>query len=428
MKLLILFIVLLLALALTRVPFAFATAGATLICYMVAGLKVSGIPGTLVNGLDSFILIAIPCYILSGQMMAKSGIATTLVNWIKAWVGRIRGYLGAVTTITCAFFGAITGSSIATVAAIGGIMAPEMERDGYSKEYTTAFISVCGLLGTLIPPSIPALTYCLMADTNPMDMWMSTLPAGLMMTGGYIIINYLLVGRKHAKADSKFAVSEYFSNIAVATPKALIALIMPIIIFGGVYGGIFTATEAGSVSVFYAILAGWVLFPVFYKAKPGNLWLCMKGSMVSAVSIGLLLSVAAGTGHLFALANVADIVRAFVNDHIHSRVAFLLMINIIMLVCGMLLECNVGIVLLTPIFLPAAMSYGITAVHFGAIMLLNLEIGLITPPHAGNLFVACGITGTTMDKIIKPLLPYYLWAILTLLTVTFIPEFCMLFI
>lgn len=427
MEVLFIFILVLLILALTRVPFGFATAGATIVGFLYCSLKISSLPSTLVNGLDSFVLLAIPCFILSGQMMAKSGIAATLVNWIKAWIGRIRGYLGAVTTVASAFFGAITGSSVATVAAIGGIMAPEMEKDGYSKEYTTAFIAVCGLLGTLIPPSIPALTYCLMADTNVMVMWMATLSAGLMMVAGYIAINYFVFGRKQPKETAKRSAKEYFVNIGKSTPKALIALIMPIIIFGGVYGGVFTATEAGTVSVFYALLAGWALFPLFYRVKPTNLWWCLKGSMVSAVSVGFLIAVAAGTGHLISLAGVATAVQTFVTANVHSRFTFLLMINLIMLICGMLLECNVGIILLTPIFLPTAVAYGITPEHFGAIMLLNLEIGLITPPHAGNIFVACGVTGSTMDKVIKPMLPYYLWAIITLLTVTYWPAFCMIF-
>ena len=428
MTVLFIFILVLLVLALTRVPFAFATAGATLVGFLYVGLKVTALPSSMVTGLDSFILLAIPCFILSGQMMAKSGIAATLVSWIKAWVGRIRGYLGAVTCITSAFFGAITGSSVATVAAIGGIMAPEMEKDGYSKEYTTAFIAVCGLLGTLIPPSIPALTYSLMADTNVMEMWMSTLSAGIMMVIGYVAINFFVFGRKQSKSEKNTSVKEYFSNIAVSTPKALIALIMPIIIFGGVYGGVFTATEAGTVSVFYALIAGWALFPIFYRMKPTNLWWCLKGSMVSAVAIGLLLAVAAGTGHLISLAGVADAVQEFVLANVNSRFGFLLLVNLVMLICGMLLECNVGIILLTPIFLPTAQAYGITPEHFGAIMLLNLEIGLITPPHAGNIFVACGVTGSTMDKVIKPMLPYYLWAMVVLATVTYWPQFSMFFV
>lgn len=434
MTILVVFFGVLIFLAILRVPFGFATAGSVLVSFVYYGLKTSAVASSLVVGLDSFVLLAIPCFILSGQMMAKSGIAASLVAWIGAWVGRIRGYLGAVTTLASAFFGAISGSSVATVAAIGGIMAPEMMKEGYSKSYTTAFIAVCGLLGTLIPPSIPALTYGLVADVSVLQLWMATIPAGIVMVVGYIGINYIVFGRKQPKASGGDAksrgerIKQYFANVGKSTPKAIIALVMPLIIFGGVYGGIFTATEAGSVSVFYALFAGWVLYPLLLKEKPSSLFACMRGSMASAVGIGLLLATAAGAGHLISLSGVANLVADAVTSVIKSRVGFLLAFNIITLIVGMFFECNVGIILLTPIFLPTAVAFGVTPLHFGAIILLNMEIGLITPPQAGNIFVACGVTGTTMDKVVKPMLPYWIWALFTLALMTYIPHFHEIFV
>lgn len=424
MTVLIIFLAAILFLALTRVPFGFAMAGATVIGYLYAGISLDGLPQTVVLGLDSFGLLAIPCFILAGNLMSKGGISAALVDFVKIFLSRFRGSLGAITSITSMIFGAISGSSVATVAAIGGIMTPEMEKDGYSKPYITALIASSGFLGTLIPPSVPGLTYALMAEQKVTQVWMSTLASGLLLGLTYCVINYIVYGRKQEKVRVQIS----SDMIKKSTPRALVAFIMPLIIFGGVYGGICTATEAGGLAVFYGLLAGWIIYPLLFKEKAPKLTHTLKDSMVSATNIGILLAFATGTGHLISLARVPDHIVEFMTSVTDSKIVFLLIMNIVLLIAGMIMECNVNVILFTPIFLPLAQAYGVDPIHFGAIMLLNLEIGFITPPHAGNIFVGCRVTGCTMDQVLKPLAPFYIAAIAVLMLVTYVPAFPMLFV
>ena len=418
------FFIVFLIVAFAKVPIGFAILSGGLAAYLVENLNLMIWPSALFAGLDSFPLLAIPAFFLAGELMASGGISEALVDWIHAIIGRVRGSLGAVMVVTSAVFGAITGSSVATVSAIGNILKEPMLKKGYSKEYFTALASSSGILGTLIPPSIPGIMYALIAEQKVTDVWMSTLLPGIVLTIMYCIVNYLVFGRHAEKDETKFDFKTWGKEIGRTTPKALVALIMPVIIFGGVYGGAFTATEAGAVAVCYGILAGWVIYPLLFKLKPENgLYTTFSKSALTSLTIALAISTAAIISRMIALSGIAAKIAGFMLNVTDSAAVFLLCTNILLILVGMFLETNAGILLFAPILIPVAQAYGIDLIHFGAILLLNLEIGLMTPPFAGNIFVACKLTGVPMDKMLPKMIPFFGACLPVLLITTYWPSF-----
>lgn len=426
MDMIIVFFVVFLLFAFLKVPVGFSILMGGIAGYAVGGLPYATWPSSLFAGLDSFPLLAIPAFFLAGDLMASGGISAAIVDFINAIVGRIRGALGCVLVVTCALFGAITGSSVATVSAVGNILKEPMLKAGYDKKYFTALISAAGFLGTLIPPSVPGIMYALVAGQKVTDVWMSTVGPGVLLTFLYCVVNYFICGRKMPKITEPFKLSTYGMGIAKSTPKALVAFIMPAIIFGGVYGGAFTATEAGAVAVAYGILAGWVIYPVFFKMKPDDTLLkTTKKSAMSSLTIALLICTATIIGRMVALGGVTKTITEFMMNVTDSKVVFLLITNVLLVLVGMFLETNTGILLFCPILCPIAQAYGINLVHFGAMLLLNLEIGLITPPFAANLFVACKMSELSLDEILKDLIPFFLVCIPVLLLTTFCEPFAL---
>ena len=418
------FFIAFLLLAFLRIPVGFAIIGGGIIGYAAGGIKMASIPSALFAGLDSFPLLAIPAYILAGDLMLQGGISSAIMDFLSALFKRLRGSMGAVMVGTCMIFGAICGSSVATVSAIGGIMLPEMEKAGYDKAYSTALLSASGFLGILIPPSVPGIIYALSASQKVTQVWMSTLIPGLVLGLLYAITNYFIVGRKQPKITEVFKFTSYANELGRNTPKAFVAFFMVLIIFGGVYGGIFTATEAGVVAVAYGLIAGWFIYPFFFKQKPENgLLATAKNSTITSISIALLISSASIIGRMVAMGGITSEVEGFLMGVTDSPYVFLLIVNVVLILVGMFLETNCGILLFTPIFVPIAQAYGIDPIHFGAVMLLNLEIGLITPPFAANLFVGCKMSKLRIDQVIKPLLPFYACCIPVLLITTYWPAF-----
>ena len=420
------FFVVFLLFAFLKLPVGFAILMGGLAAYLTGGLNLMIWPSALFAGLDSFGLLAIPAFFLAGDLMAGGGISEALINWIHSIIGRVRGSLGAVVVITSAVFGAITGSSVATVSAIGNIMKEPMLKKGYDKNYFTALIASSGILGTLIPPSIPGIMYALIAEQKVTDVWMSTLGPGILLTTLYCIVNYFVCGRFMPKDETPFVVSEWAGGIGKTTPKALVALGMPVIIFGGVYGGVFTATEAGAVAVVYGMLAGWVLYPLLFKMKPElGLGKIINKSAMTSLTVALAIATATIISRMVSLGGIAAAITDFMHNVTDNAAVFLIVTNLLLILVGMFLETNAGILLFAPILCPIAQSYGIDLIHFGAMLLLNLEIGLMTPPFAGNIFVACKVTGVGMDTMLKKMIPFFLACIPVLLLTTFWPAFSM---
>ena len=401
------------------VPVAFAFGLFTL--FLMTKLKFSwDLLGSVpFYSLDSFPLMAIPFFIFAGDLMREGKISGHIIAFINSIIGRIRGSLGAVTVLACMVFGTISGSSVATVSAIGSIMIPEMTKTGYNKRYATALVAAAGFLGTLIPPSIPGVVYAISSGVSIAAIFVATVVPGIILASFYILVNYLIFGRKQPKQAGPFSVKALFQNVASSGKDASWALFMPVIILGGIYGGIFTPTEAAAVSVIYGLFVGWF---IYHGLNRKNILGIFRDSALTSCVLLIVLALAGSLlGRVFTVAKAPDYIAELMMQMTKSPVVFLLLFNIFVLILGCFLETNTMVIILTPIFVPIAQKYGIHPIHFGAILLLNVEIGLITPPFAGNLFVACRVSNLQLDEIVRPLLPFLFVCFPTLAITTYIP-------
>ncbi|NLB52409.1 MAG: TRAP transporter large permease [Syntrophomonadaceae bacterium] len=422
MLLIVIFMVAFIALACLRVPIPFAAGMGAMLSMVVGGQDISSIPTAIFGSLDSFPYLAIPAFIYAGDLMTLGGISRALMSWVRAILGRIRGSVGATVVVTSALFGTISGSSVATVSAIGSMMVPEMLKAGYEKRYATALVAASGFIGILIPPSIPGIVYAMTAAVPVAEVWLSTAMAGIMIVLVYVIYNRIFFAKQEILPEEPFTIKSYAKDVGSKSPRAIVAILMPLIIFVGVYGGILTPTEAGAVAVFYGFFAGWVIYPLLFKDKDNmGLIALTKKSAITSAGICLLIAFAGVATKMFTFAGAGAALSQFMLGVTDSPAMFLLIVNVVLILVGMFMETNTSILLLGPILIPAAQAFGIDPIHFGAVMLLNLEIGMITPPFACNLFVACRISGLTMDKLLKPILGFIACCIPVLLITTYFP-------
>jgi C4-dicarboxylate transporter DctM subunit len=418
----VIFMVCFIGLACLRIPVPFSVGTAAMISMIIGGMNISSVPGAIFGAIDSFPYLAIPAFIYSGDLMTLGGISRALMSWVRALLGRMKGAVGATVVVASALFGTISGSSVATVSAIGSMMLPEMLRAGYDKRYAASLIAASGFIGILIPPSIPGIIYAMTASQPVGEVWLSTASAGIMVCIVYILYNRIFFAKQEIQPSEPFTFKGYVQDVGTKSPRAIVAILMPLIIFVGVYGGILTPTEAGAVAVFYGFLAGWVIYPLIFKDKENmGLIALTKKSAVTSAGIVLLIAFAGVATKMFTFAGAGQALSQFMLGVTDSPAVFLLIVNCVLILVGMFMETNTSILLLGPILIPTAQAFGIDPIHFGAIMLLNLEIGMITPPFACNLFVACRISGLTMDKLLKPILGFVACCIPVLLITTYIP-------
>ena len=421
MSWLILWIVVFFILASIRVPIALAMGMAALVVIAFGGIPQELVASVSFYSLDQFPFLAIPFFLYSGDLMVQGGVSEMLIRFSTSIVGRIRGSLGATTIVGAMLFGTVSGSSVATVSAMGTVMMPELLRGGYPRRYATALVSATGFLGVLIPPSVPGIVYAITAGLSVADVWISTIAAGFLVGGGYIILNYIVVGRKETKVTAPFHFVPYVKGIASSFKQAIWGILMPLLIFGGVYGGICTPTEAGAVAVAYGIL---ILF--INKRKESGLlkkfWFMTRDTAVSSASICIIIAFASIAGRMIVALRIPTELTAFLTAYTTSPVIFFLLINILLLILGTFMETNTSILITAPILVPVAQSYGINPIHLGAVLLLNLEIGMITPPFAANLFVGCRIGNCSMDQVLKPLGLFFIVLLPVLAIITYIPS------
>jgi C4-dicarboxylate transporter DctM subunit len=349
--------------------------------------------------------------------MEGGGLSKRLINLSNSLVGHFTGGLGIVTVLTCIFFGAISGSAIATVAAVGTIMIPAMEKQGYPRSFATALAAAAGVLGTIIPPSIPMIMYCVaLPAASPGNMFMGGVGPGLL--GG---LSLILLVYYYAKRDGyKSTNAEFnFKNALKCAIEAVWALFVPIIIMGGIYGGIFSATEAAVVACVYGFIVGKFVY------KELTISATSKAFISSAITVSsILIVVATGSvlGKILTVEGVPKMVETALTSMSSNVFVLLIVINIILLIVGCFMETFTAIIILSPILYPIVAQYGINVYHFGVMMIFNLSIGFITPPVGSNLFVACGITGMKFEDLVKSIWPFLLALIVALLLVTFIPQ------
>ena len=379
-----------------------------------ANLNFLAVVKEMFAAINKFPLAAIPFFILAGNLMESGGISTRLVDFAKSIVGGVQGGLGATCVLTCMIFAAVSGSSVATTFAIGAILIPALIKHGYPTNYAAALQATSAELGVIIPPSIPMILYGVAAEVSIGELFISGFGPGLLI-GGALMVFVIVYARikGYGKGDKEGKLP-----FLLATRKAVLALFMPVIILGGIYGGVFTPTEASVVAVFYAFIVG--VF-VYRETRFSDLPRVLKKSVISSAVIMFIIANAGLFSYLITRAGVPDRIAAFLVEILQSPVLFLLGVNAALFVIGMFIETSASIIVLAPILAPVAVHFGIDPVHFGIIMVVNLALGMITPPFGVNLFAACTVARISLDQIIPRLLPFVLVILVCLMAITFMP-------
>jgi C4-dicarboxylate transporter DctM subunit len=415
-EIIIMMFVLFFLLAFMNVPIAFTLGFAAIVPLLITEeFPLVSVTMAMTQSIDSFPFMAIPFFILAGNLMDKGGISERLVRFANSMVGSVHGGLAIVTVVACTFFGAISGSGPATVAAIGGIMVPYMIKEGYGAGFAAAIAASAGCLGLFIPPSIAMITYGVTTGQSIGALFIGGVGPGLITAFGLCLVSYVISKKRGYKGNMPFSMK----NVKATGKNAMYPLLMPVIILGGIYGGIFTPTEAAAVAVFYAVIVG---FFFTRELKLGDLPQILTGSAVTTAMVMLIIATASAFGRLLTLLELpAALVNLVIENNV-SAMMFLLVINIVMLIAGTFMELNATILILAPILLPISKTLGIDPVHLGIIMVVNMTFGLLTPPLGVHLFVACGIAKIKFDVICREILPFLLLAVVVIFIVTYIPQ------
>ncbi|MBP5168525.1 MAG: TRAP transporter large permease [Oscillospiraceae bacterium] len=408
---------------LSRIPVGFGMGLGAIALLVVLGLPYTQFLQASFSSLDSFTYLAIPLFVLAGSFMEHSGIAGMLVDWAESIIGKVRGGIGAICVVACAAFGMLTGSATSTLTSIGKIMIGEMKKRGYSDSYAGALAAATGFLGILIPPSGPAIIYAVIAGCSISAIWMSTVVPGIIIMIGTIVINYLIQGRKEAPipASEKLAPIPHIKNFGKQTIRSLPALFMPIIIFGGIYGGIFTPTEAGAVTCVYAAIY-FIVAKLRGKKMNAGLGRIFEESNIGNANIGLLTIFSLCAGRVISLASIDVKMAEFVLRYCDNPKLFLLAFDILLLFLGMLISNNAIILIVTPLLLPSAVALGISPIHFGCILMVATVYGNLTPPFATAGFIAAGLSGAPFVKVMRDAFPYLIFGLFVIALVTFVPQ------
>ncbi|MDR1832627.1 MAG: TRAP transporter large permease [Fusobacteriaceae bacterium] len=387
------------------VPVAYAILGSGIIFLIAAGSKpLTLVCQKLVTGLDSFPLLAVPLFVLVGELMDSGGISRRMVKWAESLVGWMPGGLGVVTIVSCAMFAALTGSGPATVAAIGGIMIPSLTAKGYSKETAAGLVAASGALGPIIPPSIPMIIYGVTMNLSIPKMFIGGIVPGLVISMGLIVVNLWHAFRHPeilAHRGEKFSFSEFLRH----TWSALGALLIPVIILGGIYGGIFTPTEASAVGVTYALIVG--LF-IYREIKVRDLPRILIKSMETAAMVDFIIAAANLLSWIMSTSRVSTKIVDFLMTFVSNKYTYILMLMLLLFFVGALMDTVAAIIIISPIIVPLGLQLGLDPLHLGMIYVINLVIGYVTPPFGYNLFTACSITGLKFDKIVRGVMPFLL--------------------
>jgi tripartite ATP-independent transporter DctM subunit len=401
------------------VPISFSIGIATLLTMLLSiktGPALTTVAQRMATGLDSFALLAIPFFILSGQLMNRGGIARRLIDFAKVLVGMFPGGLAFVHIMASMLFGAISGSAVATSAAIGGFMIPMMKKEGYETDYSAAVNITSATTGLIIPPSNILIVYSLASGG---------VSIGALFVAGYlpgILVGLALMGVAGviaARQGYPRAGRIKFKEALLRFLEAIPSLFMVILVIGGIVAGYFTATEASAVAVLYTFILSVLIYrEVKWRELPK---LLLDASTTTAI-VMLLIATSMGMSWIISYENIPQNVSASLMSVSNHPIFILLIINLVLLVVGTFMDMTPAVLIFTPIFLPVVTNLGVDPVHFGIIMVLNLSIGLCTPPVGSVLFVGCGIAQTTIARVVRVLLPLYIAMLVALLLVTFIPQ------
>lgn len=402
-------------LLLLSVPIAVSVGFSSAIMVFQTNVPPEVIVQRMFTSIDSFPLLAIPFFILAGNLMERGGISKRLIELANSFLGARTGGLGMVTILSSMFFSSISGSGPATTAAIGSIMIPSMVKKGYDIRFASATQAAAGELGVIIPPSITMVLFGIAAGVSIGDLFIAGIIPGLLIGFSLMLVMYVVAKKRGYSGGERSTWKERLT----ALQHAILPLLMPLIILGGIYGGIFTPTEAAVVASVYALILG-VL--IYRELKWKDLWHVFYKSAIMSAVILVIISAAGLFGWILTSNGVPQMVAQFFAGISDNPIIFLLLINLLLFIIGMFFDAGAAIIILAPILTPIAMSLGIDPVHFGVIMIVNLAMGMITPPIGVNLFVVCQIANISLESLIRPLIWYLAVVIVDILIISYVPE------
>ena len=407
----------LIVLLIIGVPIAFVLCGSSILAILASGDIHSAIViQRMFSGCGSFTLLAIPFFVLAGNLMSAGGISKRLVNLCNSLFGHISGGLAMVAIITCAFFAAISGSSAATAAAVGTIIIPEMLNHKYDRNFAAATVASSAELGVIIPPSIGLIQYGVATGTSISDLFMAGFLPGIFICLVLCVVAHFMCKKQGFEASEKASGKERWQ----AFKDAILAILMPVIILGGIYSGLFTPTEAAVVAVFYGLFVG--LF-VYKEIKFSDI-----PKIMTMATVLLIMSASTIFGWILTKQQIPQAVAAGFLSISASKYVFLLLVNVLLLIIGMFCEAGAAMVILAPLLAPVAQTLGIDLVHFGVIMMANLAIGMMTPPVGVNLYVVCDTAKVKIEGMMPYLIKFFLALIAGVLVVTYVPQLSLLFV
>ncbi|MEM8958172.1 MAG: TRAP transporter large permease [Pseudomonadota bacterium] len=374
----------------------------------------------LVTSLDSFPLLAVPFFVMAGELMQKGSMAERLLALSRSLVGHITGGTAHISVLTSLFFGALSGSSPATVAAVGGIMVPKMKEEGYDTGYATAVNTSAGCLGVMIPPSVPLIIYGTTAGVSVGDLFIAGILPGIFVGFALMVCAYVIAKRRGYTATAPRSSPR---EIGTAFLGSIHALMVPVIVLGGIYGGIMTPTEAGVSAVAYALIVETV---VLRQIGLRDIWDILKSTVLTTASIFFLVATATALGQILLFNNVPDQMVDLMTAISDNRYVLLVLIIVLLLVVGTFMDALANILILTPLLLPVVREVGIDPIHFGIVMIVAIAIGFLTPPVGVNLFVGCSIGKISIEKLSIAVLPFLGSMILALLILAFVPQISLL--
>ncbi|HHU17008.1 MAG TPA: TRAP transporter large permease [Clostridiales bacterium] len=398
------------------IPIAFAIAIAAVVVLIKGDVNLLIVVQRMFAATDSFSLIAVPFFILAGDLLARGAISKRLVTFAESVIGRIRGGLSVVSVVAGMFFAAISGSGAATTAAVGATLIPELKKRGYKEDSSTALIASAGCIGVVIPPSVPMVLYAVIADQSVTQLFQNGFLPGIMMGGILIAISLKQAYKYNYPMGAEFSWKHMWKTFK----EAIWGLLMPIIILGGIFSGYFTPSEAAAVAVAYSLLISMFLYRDITLKEIGKI---MLGSAKTSAIIMIIISCSGIFGWVLANWKIPETVAQGILSISTSKYIVLFLISIIILVAGVFMETSSAVILLTPVFLPLIRTLGVDLIHFGLIFTIGISIGMITPPVAINLYVGSSITGMPIERIAKVVLPYLFGLIVVFLLYVYLPIF-----
>lgn len=405
------------------IPIGISMGFATLLCLILStNIDPIMIAQNAFAGIDSFTLMAIPFFMLAGNFMRYGGISRRLLNLADNIVGFFTGGLGAITTVTAMFFAAISGSGPATLTAIGSFMIPEMEEKGYDRGYATALSATAGTIGVIIPPSIPFVIYGVATGTSIGDMFKAGIVPGFLMGIAIAFYNWIAAKKNGWKGNGR---RFQWGALGKSFLESFWAILSPVVILGGIYSGLFTPTEAAAVSCVYTFVVGTFIYKeIGWKEFVS----CMKDTVIIAGATSFIVGMSTSFSYVMTLEQVPATISSWVLGLSTNKFLILLLVNVFLLLVGMFMDNISSCTILAPILLPVMVALGVSPVHFGIILTINLAIGFCTPPYGVNLFVGASVANLPYESVVKWIWPFIGVLLIVLLLVTYIPQLSLMFL